>query len=230
MLDDGTFSRKRPVQPMLLADLSPCVLGCLKSKATVRQFERGSTICLQGEPAEAVKIVRKGWVKLYRVSPSGSEAILATLSEGESFDEISGLNGGTCAASVEAVTDCSIMFVDLAALNMCANAQREISSAILSVASSQMDNMLSHIEQLKVKNGVQRLAEYLLGQCGTTTGPSQFDLPYEKHVLAGKLGMKPESLSRAFKRLKAAGVKSDLKHIQVSDVRALEDFAEALDA
>jgi CRP-like cAMP-binding protein len=202
----------------------------LKSKATVRKFERGSTICLQGEPAEAVKIVRSGWVKLYRVSPNGSEAILATLCEGESFDEISGLNGGICAASVEAVTDCSIMFVDLAAISMCANAQREISSAILSVASSQMDNMLTHIEQLKVKNGVQRLAEYLLSQCDTASGPSQFDLPYEKHVLAGKLGMKPESLSRAFKRLKAAGVKSDLKRIQVSDVRALEDFAEALDA
>jgi hypothetical protein len=51
------------------------------------------------------------------------------------------------------------------------------------------------------------------------------DLPYEKNLIAGRLGMKPESLSRAFRRLGDKGVAIDRNHITIGDVAALRAYS-----
>lgn len=81
-----------------LDQLSENVRKCLISKARIRESFRGSTITLQGETVESLKVVLSGWVKLYRISESGEEAILATLQAGQSFDEIAALRGAISSA------------------------------------------------------------------------------------------------------------------------------------
>jgi hypothetical protein len=43
-------------------------------------------------------------------------------------------------------------------------------------------------------------------------------LPYDKVLIAGRLGMKPESLSRAFARLKDQGVTISQNVAEIDDV------------
>lgn len=212
----------------LLQRLSEEVRTCLLSRATVRHFDRGATICLQDEPAQTLKIVVSGWVKLYRVSTSGNEAVLAILEQGESFDEVAALQKDRSPSSAEAVSDCTLMYLDLAAICSCTNARTEIAAAVLGAASDHLGSMMKQIEQLKVQSGVQRLSEYLLDQCDSDFGSEEMQLPYEKVVLAGKLGMKPESLSRAFAKLKKIGVESELKNVRVRDIDALRSFSDGL--
>ena len=50
-------------------------------------------------------------------------------------------------------------------------------------------------------------------------------LPFDKNVLAGRLGMTPETLSRAFMALKEQGVRTHNRCIYVEDVQRLRDFA-----
>jgi hypothetical protein len=52
-------------------------------------------------------------------------------------------------------------------------------------------------------------------------------LPYDKVLIAGRLGMKPESLSRAFARLKTVGVKVKKNHAEIEDIEVLRHYAEA---
>ena len=65
---------------------------------------------------------------------------------------------------------------------------------------------MAEIEQLKARTGAQRLAEFLLELCPVESGSCAVRLPYDKALIAGRLGMKPESLSRGFSRLRKVGV------------------------
>ena len=107
----------------LFARLSDGARTCLLERAKLRSYARGETICLQGDAATSLKLVLRGWVKLYRVSTSGNEAVLATLRAGDSFDEAAALQGGVSATSVEAVSDCEVMHIDLGAICACEKCQ-----------------------------------------------------------------------------------------------------------
>jgi Crp-like helix-turn-helix domain len=52
-----------------------------------------------------------------------------------------------------------------------------------------------------------------------------FALPYDKILIAGRLGLKPESLSRAFAKLKSVGVDVHASHVVVRDPHKLEQLA-----
>lgn len=210
----------------ILDQLSQQVRECLLSKAQIKNFDRGATICLQGEKVECLKIVLSGWVKLYRVCPNGNEAVLSTLEQGQSFDEIVALQGGVSPVSAEAASNCTVMFLQLSSICTCENAFAEISKAVMSAAASHLDSMIGHIEQLKVKTGTQRLSEYLIDLSDSAGGSSDLVLPYEKVLLAGKLGMKPESLSRAFARLKHLGVRSIQRNVTIRDVASLQGLVD----
>lgn len=211
----------------LLRKLSPQVRDCLVGRARYRTLSAGETLCWQGEPAETLKIVVEGWVKLYRVSEDGHEALLSTLGRGESFDEVPAMTGGDSASAAEAVSDCKIMYLDVSATCSCTNARGELSLAIMTAAQRHLDKFTNQIESLKVKTASQRLGEYLLTQVDQCDGSHKFELPFGKVVLAGFLGIKPESLSRAFSRLKPIGVKSAMREVRIDDLHALRNWTDS---
>ena len=55
-------------------------------------------------------------------------------------------------------------------------------------------------------------------------GGASFDLPLSKSELASRLGITPESLSRALKRLAGAGVTTHGRTVVIDDVEALRRF------
>ena len=57
-------------------------------------------------------------------------------------------------------------------------------------------------------------------------GPVVLELPFEKSLLANRLGMKPESFSRALARLRAHGVTVDREIVKIDDVGRLVSFVE----
>lgn len=211
----------------LLDQLSDPVKQFVMSHSRLRNFVRGEVICLQDEPAETIKIVVKGCIKLYRVSLSGHEAIVDALPIGESFDEVAAMQGLPCPVTAEAISDCTMMFLDVSAIRACENAEREMNAVVLNKTSTHIDYLVRHIEQLKAMNGMQRLSEFLIEQCDVDAGRQNFELPYEKSVLAGKLGMKPESLSRAFGRLRKLGVRSSMKRVSIDNVATLRAVSDA---
>ena len=214
----------------LFARLSDEITSCLLARGIERHYGRGEVICLQSEPARTLKIITHGLVKLYRVSPSGDEAILSTLGCGSSFDEVGALRGGASKLSVEAMSDCTILHIDLNALCSCKGAREEIAAAVLAEASEKMDELIIQLEGLKIKTGLQRLSEFLLEQVETDARRAELELPYDKVILASKLGMQPESLSRALKRLKPLGVRSNRRDFRIDDVAALRGFVEEMAA
>ena len=50
-------------------------------------------------------------------------------------------------------------------------------------------------------------------------------LPYDKGLIAGRLGLEPETLSRIFAKLKRVGVEVKAADVTVADVDRLRRFA-----
>jgi CRP/FNR family transcriptional regulator, dissimilatory nitrate respiration regulator len=211
---------------VLLAAVPPEICAQLLSKAHIRSLDRGATIFLQGERATAIYIVAEGWVKLYRIAPNGAEAIVGTFTKGSSFGEAVAFRHDTYPVSAEAVTDCTLIRIETEVFLRLIRDSPEIAVSILSATFTHLHSLVAQIEQLKAQTGAQRVAEFLLELASCPCGPCEVTLPYDKVLIAGRLGMKPESLSRAFARLKAHGVRIRQNVAMIDDVVALRDYVE----
>ena len=80
------------------------------------------------------------------------------------------------------------------------------STALDHCAAEHWRAMIGQIKSLKMRNGSQRLAAFLLSFVDRRTGEATVRLPCERRMIASWLGMVPTSASRAFRELAAIGV------------------------
>jgi CRP-like cAMP-binding protein len=88
-----------------------------------------------------------------------------------------------------------------------------------------LQGLVDQIERLKAHTGVQRVAQFLADLTDLENGACEVSLPYNKRLIAGHLGMQPESLSRAFARLREHGVRVDANKAEIDDIAALRLLA-----
>lgn len=210
----------------IFADLSQESLSYLLQDATFQNIARGEVLFIQGDPATAFYVVIEGWLKVFRITPSGEEAVVGVFTAGQSFAEAAAFAGGSFPASCEAVTDARALRISSEGLGTKLRQSPEIALSMLASTSLQMRRLVQEIEQLKAHTGAQRVAEFLASLCPVESGPCTIGLPYDKALIAGRLGMKPESLSRAFARLRAVGLRIDHNTAAINDVARLRGYAE----
>lgn len=211
---------------LLLASTPEHVAGTLLEGARVRSFARAETIFLQGERASAIYIVAEGWVKLYRIAPSGAEAVVGVFTKGSSFGEAVAFRHDTYPVAAEAVTDCALIRIEADAFLRQIRENPEVAISILSATFVHLHGLVAQVEALKAQTGAQRVAEFLLELAPCPQGACEVTLPYDKVLIAGRLGMKPESLSRAFARLKDQGVTVRQNVALIEDIATLRDYVE----
>src|SRR5207248_7876951 len=68
-----------------------------------RAYRRGEVVFHQGDPGEALHVVRQGRVKIVLLSESGEEAVLGLLGPGDVFGEMALLDGGPRSATIVAL-------------------------------------------------------------------------------------------------------------------------------
>lgn len=213
-------------QSLLLATLPDAVVDGLLADASQRDFCRGETIFLQGEQAQFIHLLLEGWVKLYRVAANGNEAVVNVFTKGQSFAEAVAFQLRPYPVSAEAVSDCSILQFSARSLVSVIRREPDVALAVISATFQHLHDLVGQVEQIKAQTGAQRVAGFLIRLCSNDTGTCVVTLPYDKALIAGRLGMKPESLSRAFAKLKDVGVHMSRHHARIDDVEALGQFAE----
>jgi len=187
-------------------------------------YGRGETVFLQGDTANHMYVVLDGWIKLTRITPAGDEVVVTVYSAGQSFAEAAALRNGFFPVSAGAVSDCRLLKVPSAGVLKAIRTEPELGIAILASTFHHLHELVLQIEDMKALSGLQRLAAFLMGLAPVEEGSCTFSLPYDKVLIAGRLGMKPESLSRAFSRLKEYGVTVSRNKIAISRVEVLHDF------
>ena len=219
--DDLDFASHGAVLGGLKRDMLERVIA----SASVRRFAKGQALFRQGDPATAFFIIVHGWVKLYRLTVAGDEVVIDVLTEGESLAVAVAFTRRRHPVAAEAISNSRVLQIPVRHVVHCIGETPEIALAVMAATSQRFHRLVQQVEQLKSQSGLQRVAEFLVSLCPVEAGPCVVALPYDKESIAGRLGLRPESLSRAFARLKSVGVEVDASRVAVSEVDTLRRLA-----
>ena len=211
----------------LFAEVDQRVLERLCGHQHPASYAHRQLIFAQGDPADGFYLVLDGWVKLFRLSPSGDEAIVGVFTRGESFAEAVFFLGGTYPASAEAASPLRLLRIDASRFNEAIESDPGLAATLLGSIVQHTDRLFAEIASLKLLSTQRRLADFLVRQTAPGTATATVVLPYEKALIAARLGMTPESLSRALASLRRLGVTAMRDHVVISDVVSLAAFARA---
>ena len=90
--------------------------------------------------------------------------------------------------------------------------------------------LVRDIEAYSLQSATQRVIGYLLQSCEQERGEAMIELPLPRYVIASRLNLTPETLSRVFHELTRQGVlRSEGRRVMVPDVGRLWDPGERED-
>ncbi len=213
----------------LLMDLPADVLQHLLDESHVVDFPRNKLLFLRGEPADHIYLLLDGWVKVYRDTPEGEQTVIGILKPGETVAEAAIFLGRDYPASAEVVSDAKLLEIPADSLLSLLREDGELGIRMLGTLSQRLRGLVLHIEQIQARSTPQRLGEFLLGLCTEREGSITLDLPYDKSLVAARLGMKPESLSRALAKLRSYEVSTNGHMVVLGDIGKLRNFCAAGD-
>ncbi len=215
---------------ILFEGLNDDILRAIVGNQLPRDFKKGHILFQQNDEADYFYVVLEGWVKLYRQMPNGKDVILHISTTGESFAEAAIFNEHCYPATAEIVADAKVLAINSMTFSHVLQDYPEAAIQMLCSISAKMKQMVGELEQAKGRNSLQRVAYFLFKMCVTDSVSSVIELPYEKHLIALRLGIKPESLSRALTKLRGSGVNCVNNQIIISNVAELRHIAMGYDA
>lgn len=213
-------------QSILLSNMPDETVQGVLAGSNIVSFDRGETIFIQDDEATTIYIVLSGWVKLYRTAMNGAEAVVEVFTKGHSFGEAVAFRGDCYPVSAEATTSCQLVRIPARRYMDMMRREPEMCLSILSATFQHLHSLVLQVEQIKAQSAAQRVAQFLYSLRSSDSGNCTVRLPYDKVLIAARLGMKPESLSRAFGTLRKQGISINKNHAEIGDVEKLRIFAQ----
>jgi CRP/FNR family transcriptional regulator, cyclic AMP receptor protein len=234
---DNTGDARRPSGSKLsvlrtheiFSDLDNEALEQLGRYAKHTVLKRGATIFSKGDPGNSLYAVISGTVKISISSPDGRNAILNLVGPGETFGEMSVLDGQTRSADATANTNCEIYVIDRRDFLPFMRNQPALSLKFIELLCERLRRTSDQVEQVILQDLPGRLASALLGLAERRKlEPESQTIFITQQEISEMVGMTRESIN---KQLRAWAARSwvRLEHgaIVVLDPVSLRELAEA---
>ena len=203
---------------------APATAEEILAGARVQHYPTGSEVVREGEPADYLYVLLSGQVQIV-AHDNGHETTILILEPPHSFvmaavylDRVFLQTARTLEAAdilvIPAEPIRRFAQIDIALAN---NVSRELALAYRMVA--------QELKNQKLRPSLQRLANWLVRRDIETGSSGKFRLPFEKKVLAAKLGMAPEALSRTFVTLAKYDVIVQGRDVEIRDMNSLVRLA-----
>lgn len=212
----------------LFATVDNETLARLTLEAKVETFDDGAVIFRQGDPVSAVIVILHGFVKILRIASCGDETLVGISSDGETVGEPPASANETCRVSAEAIGPTSVLKIPAPRFARLMKESPSLCMAVMQDGKDKVAALITEIESLKAQNADQRLANFILSLCPPGEEQCRFRLPYDKRLIAARLGVKQETLSRAFAKLREHGVRTETRDVLVESVSRLADQCDQL--
>ncbi len=190
-------------QHYLFAGLDDADYETLMQRAAVVRIEKGAVLFHCGDKADFFYFIDTGQIELNIIAPTGQKKVLEVIGPDRTFAEAVAFMGGQkYPVSCEALTDATLVripnkgYVDLIYTN------RDACMRLLSDISRHLHARVREIERLTVQNARDRLVSYLLEHIvETKDDEATIRLELPRHVIASRLSITPETLSRLLRSL-----------------------------
>lgn len=184
---------------------------------TERHCEKDEVIFLEGEPCQGLYIVKRGRVKVFKLSPEGREQVLTYVSAGGSFNEVAVFDGGPNPANVSAAEETSLWIVPRTAILELIERKPQVALAIIQNLGTRLRHLVGLVEDLSLRQVSARLAKLLLE---TASGQER---ALTQQEMAARLGTVREMIGRSLRQLETRGlVKIERGRIVIVDRAGLE--------
>ena len=214
-------------QTPLFASLNDPELSLVAARSSTRSYAAGELLFSEGEACRGLYVVMSGRIRIFKISRSGREQVLAIEGAGRSVAELPVFDGGNYPASAVAVEASEIILIlreDFRALCL---ETPELSLKLLQVVGGRLRQLVAIIEELSFTTLRGRLISWLLRRAKhagrPNLGPVAFDLGATHQEIASQIGTVRELVSRNMARLQAEGLIQVNGHeIIIPDKAALE--------
>jgi CRP/FNR family transcriptional regulator/CRP/FNR family cyclic AMP-dependent transcriptional regulator len=207
-MEDADFLARVP----LFASSKPVHLSEIAHKLTTRNYRRGEVIFHQDDPGSALHIIKEGQVKINTMSPEGEEAILAILTDGDFFGELSLLDDKPRSANAVAMEITQTLALQRQDFMDILGRHPEMVSDILASLADRLRNTDHLLEDALFLDLPARLAKRLLDLAekhGIRTDKGlEIDLRLTQQELAAALGVSRVALNKQLGLLQDRGLVS----------------------
>jgi CRP-like cAMP-binding protein len=204
----------------LFRNLDADQLGLMARASQQVRKAKHEFVFRRGDPANGLYIVAIGAIKLSIPSPSGHEKVIEFFSPGQAFGEAVMFLDKPYMVHAQALEDTLLIWIDKQDINNAIDHDPSFARRMLAGLSLRLHALVQDIETINLQNASQRVIGYLLKQ---PREGDQMHFPVNKNVVASKLGLTPETLSRLLNQLSTAGLISvDGRDVVIHDIAGLE--------
>lgn len=189
---------------LLFKDLTLSQIRKILEICEKKVFHKGQTIFTEGEPANGIYLLKRGRVKIFKLSPDGKEQILHFIEEGHVFGEVAAFLGEPFPASAEALKESVVLFIPRSSFYELLKNDPSIAMNMLALLSLRLKEFVNLVDTISLKDVSQRISTYLLFTAKHEGNIVSLEI--KKSELASFLGTIPETLSRVLKRMVKEGL------------------------
>jgi CRP/FNR family transcriptional activator FtrB len=190
----------------------------------VQRFPAHTQLTQEGERADFLYAVLSGDVEL-TASYLDRETTIAVIGPPHTFIVAAVVLDRLYLQSARVLEPSRILMLPAEPLRKAMRNDAGFATAIADEMANAYRNVAQELKNQKLRTSLERLANWLVHRDKETGGGHRFALPFEKKILAARLGMAPEVLSRAFATLAKFDVRVEGASVIVEDWGALEKLA-----
>jgi CRP/FNR family transcriptional regulator len=206
----------------LFRHVPPPERGALAQECFALALRRGDLVARRGDRVPGMAIVGYGLVKV-TVGPR-ADRVLRLVGPGECLGMASSLLGRAAPYDAVALRDSKLAVVPAPAVLRLVERDARFARAFTALLAERSLELVAEVESTSQHDGAQRLAAYLHSLA--LDGERSVRLPVSKTLVASRLGMKKETLSRLLARLAAAGlIQVDKRTVALLDRARLSRLA-----
>ena len=183
-------------------------------------------LCRQGELPQHLHVLLEGQVALWAGAPDESRAAVEVIRPPGYFVLATVLTRLPYMMTAQTVTAARLLLIDVDGVHALLARDVGFASALLRAEALNFRALVRQVQDLKLRTAAQRLGCYLLALTNDPdASTAHYRLPFDKRLLAARLGCRQENLSRAFATLRSVGVETHGSRVILHDIPALREFA-----
>lgn len=215
-------SRADIEQMDFLSQMRPDQLGPLLQHSAVETVSKKQLLLREGEKPDALYYLIDGAVQLF-TQAGPRERTLLVLKPGCFFITAAVVLDEILLTSARAVNNARVLRIDAKRVRAFIESTDSFARSIIFDLAKNYRHSTLELKDMRAKNALERLASWIL-TAQDEAGSAVFQIPYRKALLAAKLGMTPENLSREFARLAQIGVTVRGRTIQIENLDLLKQL------
>ena len=192
----------------LFRDVARAQVAVIAAQARIEYCRRGTLIARRGERLPGVIGVAYGLAKLVLPRRKGEEKVLRFVGANETFGEAVALLGRPCSLDVVALADTMLAVIPFRPLQLLQERDVTFAGNLARTLAEGQIRLVGEIDASTGRSSAQRLAAYLESLAHPVNGAEAcaVQLPVSKTVLAARLGITKETMSRLLRELKDQGL------------------------